>query len=299
MSIRLQSRDYEIFRHMATFGFVTVNQLCALVEPNGSGPNANLWTYKNGIYIRLAALQREGLISSGHAPSLDGKTVSAYFLAPKGASLLSDLREYEYLNTPRWLEKKSHFVWVQGPHDMAACNFVANLLALSRIVSSFTLGFWRASRDCRFYVFKNDTKHIFNPDLYMDFRWAGGDPIPMFVEIDTGHVNLTVIRRKAIRAFQYYGSGKFIEDLGSELFPRNLFICRSAARLAVIARELQDAREKYQGPDASLVRSFPVWLTTFDDVCIEAIDQGTVSNAPLCSSWRTLDGEKGVTPFKE
>lgn len=298
MAIALQERDYEIFNHMATFGFVTVNQLCALLNPNGQGPVRDLTTVKKAIYVRLANLQREGLISSAPAPSLDRKTIKAYFITARAASLLSDMREFEYLKPPRWLEKKSHFVWVQGPHDIAACNFIANLVALARLDSSFSLGFWSSSRDCRFYVDSNDTTRVFNPDLYFDFHREDQRTLQMFVEMDSGHVNLPAIRRKALRAFQYVGGGKYKKDLDIEKFPRTLFITNCDRRLTTVAKEFQNARERYNGERASLIRKFPMWLATFEDVGIYSTDRGMVTDAPLRPVWKTLDGDTGVTPFE-
>jgi hypothetical protein len=298
LNINLQTRDYSIFRYMSTFGFVTVNQLCALIEPNGTGPSSDLSVYRRAVYKRLESLQNNGYISSGPAPTLTGTTRSAYFLSPSGASVLSDLREYENLSAPRWLERKKHFVWTQGPHDVAACNLVSNLIALSRVQSSFTVDDLRGGRDCRFYIPHQETNYLFNPDLFYEFNSVEIKTIRMFVEVDTGNVSLSVIRRKALRAFQYFASRKYIDDFGTKLFPRTLFIVNSASRLKVVFRELRKAREVYKGPDATLIHKFPFWLATYDDVDISAVDQWRLTTAPLERNWTTIEGETGVTPFE-
>ena len=103
----------------------------------------------------------------------------------------------------------------------------------------------------------------------------------MFVEIDTGNISLPVIRRKALRIFQYFASGKYIEDLGTNRFPRTLFVAPSKARLSTLAREIRNARKTYKGSDVELVRGFPFWLATYDEVEITTIDQCMLSRAPL------------------
>ena len=299
MSIYFQTRDFNIFKYMATLGFVTVNQLCAFLEPNGRVTSKDISRQKGAIYKRLHFLSRDGYISSGPAPAIDSTTIKAYFLAPAGARVLSDLREVEYSSAPRWLEKKKHFVWTQGPHDLAAGNFISNLVGLARLDMSYSVDNWRGGRDCRFYIPNGDGTRLFNPDLYLEICPVECAPIPMFLEIDTGNVSLSVIRRKGLRVFQYFTSGQFIEDLGTGLFPRTLFVVQTQSRMSILMREMRKARDTYKGPDSNLIREFPFWFATYDDIELDATDRGRLTRKPLEGVWRTLDGEKCVTPFKE
>lgn len=297
MGVWLQERDIEIFRYMATFGFVTVNQLCSLLDPNGKGASKDTSAYKAACYKRLEALSREGLIYSAPAPSVGGPTIKGYFLSTSGASAFADVREVEYMGRGNWAEKKSHFVWTQGPHDLAAGNFVANLVALSRLDGGFSIDSVRGGRDCRYHIPAGESSYLFNPDLFFEHTIEGRDPMPMFVEIDTGHLSLQVIRRKALRLSHYFGSGAYVEEFGDNLFPRTLFIFADGRRLRNVAGVLAKSREAYRGPNAKLVRPFPMWLSTYEDVDINAVDENRVIQAPLGPNWKNLDGETGISPF--
>jgi hypothetical protein len=298
-NVVIQPRDELIFRYILRFGFVTLNQLCALLPPNGSGPSRDLNKMRGPIRKRLHFLSQAGLIASAPAPSLCGNPIKAYLLTPTGAHLLKDSRDEEALDNPRWLEKKRHFAWVQGTHDLAAGNFIAHLVALSRLHEDFSVDRWFGSRDCRFYIPNGDNSYLFNPDLYFEFTPAGVPTIQLFLEMDTGNVGLPVLRRKAHRVFQYFASRRYIEDLGIRYFPRVLFIAPTASRLNTIVRELRQARANYNGPKKEKVAQFAFWLSTYADIDISAVEKGIITDKPLGPSWVSVDGKTGVSPFDD
>ncbi len=148
---------------------------------------------------------------------------------------------------------------------------------LSRLLPDFHLVEWIPDRDCRFYIPQGDKKLVVNPDLYLSVRNGSPEGLTLFFEIDNNTLDKKALRIKITRFFQYYSSRKYKRDLETDCFPRICILVPSQARLEVVKTAIVSAKEFYPSSSSDNVSRMPFWLATFDQVEVNSIDQGFVS----------------------
>ena len=296
-NVLITNRDLDIFAMIARLRFLTLNQIAALFYDKHDGYNLEMKKSYGTLSKRVSLLARAGFLVTADISFFDGGKRRAYLLGKNAIDALKDIREEEDFEAPGWLQRKHTAAVWHGPHHVLVSNFLINLLLLSKLREDFSVDDWIADRDCRYYIKKGDQVKILDPDLYLCVQNGSPDPIPMLLELDRGTVSSTVIRRKAHRVFEYYATDRHPKEIGFEYFPRVLFITPDRERRDKFAKEINKAKENYRGKYSKNIASFPFWLATYDDVDINSIDQGRVTDKPLDPVWVKADGELGVSPF--
>jgi hypothetical protein len=135
--------------------------------------------------------------------------------------------------------------------------------------------------------------------LFILFSNDGYGPVPLFLELDAGHVSMSIARRKAKRTFRYYESGKWRKDLGVVFFPREAIIVPDEPRTIFFKRAISWVKKAYQGSAKLQVQKLTIFFATYEQVDLFSLDRGTITDKPLAPSWQKTDGKKSVSPFLE
>lgn len=317
MNIVITGRDIEMFSYMSTLRSLTMNQICTLFyqKHDPSSMELDLKKARGSLSCRISQLERAGYIEWCHAvspqrPYDTSNFIKCFFLGPGGARAIKDLRETEEIADAERdaRRRKAAQHWNNGQHDIIGNNFLINLIALSSRVEGLSIEEFHGERDCHyFFKYHNNNRRIFQPDLYLAASYDGQVGIPMFVEVDTGKLTSNNIRRKTRRVFEYFESGKYVRDLGSNKFPRVLILVPTWHRLEFYYKAISEARRYYVAnlakwddcnPLIPKIKDFPFWLTTFDKAGVFEIDEGRLSDAALEPRWvMSPAGKDTFSPF--
>lgn len=296
-NIVITDRDVEILKTISRIGFLTETQICALFYSKSNDFTLDLKRARGSLSKRLYQLVHNGYLAKSTIPTSGKVNRVAYMLGPNGAEVLKNPRELESRQDPRWLERRANGLLIRSRHDIVTTNFLVNLIMLSRLLPAFHLIEWIPDRDCRFYIPQRDKKLVVNPDLYLSIRNGSADGLTLFLEIDNDTLDKKALRIKITRFFQYYSSRKFKRDLETDRFPRICILVPSQARLEVVKTAIVNAKEFYPGGSSDNVSRMPFWLTTFDQVEINSLDNGLVSKKALEPIWVNEAGKPFPSPL--
>jgi len=168
---------------------------------------------------------------------------------------------------------------------------------LSKLREDFIVDDWASTYDCKRLIRGGDNPLIFDPDLYVSFAHAGYGPVPLFLELDNGHISMNIARRKVKRVFQYFEHGRWRRDLGVDFFPRVAVLVPDDQRIVFFKRAISWAKKAYQGQARLQVQKLTIYLATFEQVGLFSLDRGAITDKPLSPCWQTSDGRKSVSPF--
>jgi len=98
---------------------------------------------------------------------------------------------------------------------------------------------------------------------------------------------------KLIRFFRYYKSKKYIRDLESQQFPMIAILAPDERRLETLRKSILKAKQS----SSDSVSGMPFWLSTFDQVEANCIDNGYVSTKPLEKVWIDEQGTLRSSPL--
>ncbi len=296
-SIFITTRDLEIIKMISQIGFLTETQICTLFYYKNEGFTLDLERARNALAQRIARLVNEEYLAKSAIPSSGWRNRVAYILGPQGAELLKDTRELESHQNPQWRERRANGLLIRSRHDMITTNFLVNTMMLSRLLPNFRLLEWIPDRSCRFYIPQGAKKLVVNPDLYLNVKNGSHHGLTLFLEVDNDTLDKKALRIKITRFFQYYSSRKYTSDLETDRFPRICILVPSPTRLEAVKTAIVSAKNYYTSSSTDNVSRMPFWLTTFDQVEVNSIEQGFISRRPLESVWVDEAGNTFSSPF--
>jgi len=296
-NIVLTDANIEMLKYIASLKVMTEKQISALFYSKIDSLTFD--TAKARCYVsnRLSQLAGAGFVSKVPIPSASRITRQGYVLGPKGALALKHHLEIENMHTANWLERKHTDVVVHYRHLIYANNFLINLILLSRMMPGFQLDEWIPDSDCIFYIKRGEKPQILDPDLYLATSNGNGSSCTSFVEIDCGTLTSRVLKRKVLRFFQYYESGKYRQDLASSLFPRVAVIVPDSNRVSSFSKAIRQVKENYAGKKSESLKKMPFCLTDFSSADINSIEEGRISRKPLEPIWVDENGRKRNSPL--
>lgn len=283
----IQPRDKEIFKMVSRVGFLTEHQICALFYEMHDGFTLDLGKARQPLSRRISYLVKDEYLERSVIPGEGPRNRAAYLLGPAGAAYMKSNRDIEDLMHPRWKQRKFNSLLIKSRHDVIAINFLVNITLLSGLLPDFYLVDWLSDRECRFYMDgAGGKKEIINPDLYLVTEDGSSRTLRVFLEVDNGTLDNKQLHIKLIRFFRYYRSRKYVNDLDSQHFPMIAILVPDERRLETLRRSILKAKQS----SSDAVREMPFWLSTFEQVEANCIDDGYVSTKPLEGVWSDENG---------
>ena len=293
-TIVIQPRDVEIFKMVSRVGFLTEHQICALHYPLHKGFMLDLEKARQPLSRRISYLVKDEYLVRSVIPGEGPRNRAAYLLGPAGATYMKSIRDMEDQMRPRWRQRKNNSLLIRSRHDVVTINFFVNIILLSRLLPDFYLVDWLSDRECRFYIDgPGGKKEIVNPDLYLVTEDGSARTPRVFLEVDNGTLDNKQLHIKLIRFFRYYKSKKYIRDLESQQFPMIAILAPDERRLETLRKSILKAKQS----SSDSVSGMPFWLSTFDQVEANCIDNGYVSTKPLEKVWIDEQGTLRSSPL--
>lgn len=283
LPISVNARDDTILRAIATYFFLTVEQIVRLFYRHGSLPY---------VRVRLKRLADAGFLARLRLPSPGpGNTPWVYTLGRRGIAYLADAGEEDVAGRFRASETQERS-YLFLSHTLAVNDVLIAATLLERAMPGVRLAQMRHERALRHEPVRVTTpedEHLaVVPDGWLDFHIRQVARACVVLELDRGTVEQKACKRK-LRALLAYASGPYQEAFGTESITvaiattageeraRHLLSwCEQVLRERHVEREadlfLVTALPSREAPDPTWLFLSPVWWQPFADAPSPLLD---------------------------